>query len=198
MGIIVRSFKKPIDRLDELAREDDSNKVFSKVLELTNRLLVRFNKRYICDRIIEIIDKSKLVRWGDSRNKLTSLKKPVFNIRVDLTDACEKEYPNEYIREYIDKKLNIARIPEEFKAEIVEYKIMIVQREVIAAFTDLLCHEIKRLEVESEEFKALKEDIKKSMKEVDDDKLNRYIIPSIFTILVEKAEANIVKLEYIM
>lgn len=196
--IVKKIFQKPIERLDEIDLEADSDKVFNRVMECTNKLLVTFNKRHICEKIIEIIDGSKLVKFSDPRNKMPSLRKPVFNIRVDLTPQCLQAYPHDFIKEYIEKKLLAKDLPDSQKKIVSDYKIYVVSSEIIQPFSNLLMDEIKRLEKTDEQFKAMKEEIRKKMGEKDDEKLNRYIIPSIFTILVEKVEANIVKLEYIM
>jgi len=197
MAFEKKNYQRPIERLDEIFSEED-NKIFSRIMEGTNRLLISFNKRRMCNKMIDLIDKSEYIKFSDTRNKLTNIVKPVFNVRVDLTRKCLEKYPNDFIEEYINKKLNSRNLDEDKKKIISEYKIMIIKEEVIEPFSLSLSDEIKKLEKTDKEFKKIKEEIKEKLDEKDEEKVNRYIIPSIFTILVEKVEQNVVKIEYIM
>lgn len=180
---------------------DDDDESLKKLVKFRKRLTSRFEPSFIVDKMREIIDSSEFVDFYDNRaKKFIDVARPVFKLKIEITEELLEEMPNDKISKILDEGINYDVSTDEGKNHlnaIIDYKLIVLQYQIFDPFLTILFEELTILEKEkgNEELLKEKEEIYRLFPDIKD--LEKFFLPSIFKALVESAKGDLIVIEYV-
>lgn len=181
---------------------DDDDESLKKLVKFRKRLTSRFEPSFIVDKMRELIENDEYVEFFDARaKKFIDVTRPIFKLKIDLTEDLLKEIPYEKLTKILAKGINTNAETKEGRDHldtIIDYKLIVLQYKIFDPFLTILFEELTVLEKEkdNEELLKEKEEIYRLFPDIKD--LEKFFLPSIFKALIESAKGDLIVIEYVL
>jgi hypothetical protein len=166
--------------IPNLIDNSDDEEMLMEIINIKKNILNYIDIEDIINKIISLLDKTKVFSFKNKRNaKYINKNKPLFILQIHHEKAVNK------FGEYNDKDLE----------KYYQYVSDCLHSEIIAPFSDYLMRILKNNDEFKKVLKKFNLDLKESYSE--DLGLTAFLTASIFSISVDKSN-NIIYLEYII
>ena len=187
-----------IKRVDSKISIDDDESL-KKLINFRKRLTSRFEPFFIVEKMRELIENDDRINFYDDRaKKFIDNVRPIFKLKLDLTEELLKEFPSKKIDKFMEESLDKSYVSTETDLNnIIDYKLMVIQYRIFDPFMTILFEELKTLEGEegNEKLKKEKEEIYRLFPDFKN--LERFFLPSIFKVLIDSTKGKLIVIEYV-